>query len=68
MGQGRTGEAACQLTVLQSVANQVLDDMEDKEIVPNRSASNAVTISSVINSRGVGVEHVALLVPEVVHA
>ena len=36
VGQGRTGQAACQLTVLQSVANQVLDDMEDKEVVPNR--------------------------------
>jgi len=34
--QGRDGEAACQLTILQSVANQVLDDMEDKEVVPNK--------------------------------
>ncbi|CAL5227265.1 g10195 [Coccomyxa viridis] len=34
--QGSDSEAACQLTTLQSVANQVLDDMEDKEVVPNR--------------------------------
>ena len=34
--QGRDGETACQLTILQSVANQVLDDMEDKEFVPNK--------------------------------
>ena len=34
--QGGDGETACQLTVLQSVANQVIDDMEDKEVVPNK--------------------------------
>ena len=39
LGQGTSGEGTCQLTVLQSVANQVLDDMEDKEVVPNRSYS-----------------------------
>lgn len=31
------GDPPCQLSILQSVANQVLDDMEDKEVVPNRS-------------------------------
>ena len=29
-------ESACRLTALQSTANQILDDMEDKEIIPNR--------------------------------
>lgn len=33
------GDPPCQLTILHSVANQVLDDMEDKEVVPNRSVS-----------------------------
>jgi hypothetical protein len=31
------GDPPCQLTILQSVASQVLDDMEDNEVVPNRS-------------------------------
>ena len=32
----KDGKAGCHLTTLQSTANQVLDDMEDKEIVPNK--------------------------------
>ena len=33
---GKDDEGRCHLTTLQSTANQVLDDMEDKEIVPNK--------------------------------
>lgn len=30
------GLPQCQLVALQTVANQIIDDMEDKELVPNR--------------------------------
>ena len=33
---GKDDGLRCNLTTLQSTANQVLDDMEDKEIVPNK--------------------------------